>query len=401
MESKKHVLFVIDSLNSGGAEKSLVTALNLLNQNKYTIDLLTFKRGGLYENLVPEYVNRIDPSGYPYYVNGNRNFNSKQKFLFSILRILASISLRLLKVLKILFPKLKIHPAQVNWYITRIGFSNAKKKYDSAIAYSQGLPTYFVSSKVEASTKACWINTNYHLARYAPSLDYKYYKNFDKIVCVSKIAKEVYIEIFSEFEDRTTTIYDILSSQMINKMAEEDASNNYNFDGIKILTIGRLVALKGYDIAIKAASLLKDRGINFKWYVIGEGGLEEELKQLAIKMQVATHFEFLGTYPNPYPFMKNCNIYCQTSRFEGFGLAVAEARILGKPIVTTNFDIIYDQLVDGHNGLISDMNAISVANNIERLLKDVALKDRLVANLKKEEISNESEILKIEAILDS
>lgn len=401
MENKKNILFVIDSLNSGGAEKSLVTVLNLLDHTKYSIDLLTFKKGGLYENLVPKQVNRIAPSGYVAYLNGEKDFSLMQRLLFNILRILSSISLRLLTMVKKVFPRLKLHPAQVNWFITKVGFDKNKKKYDAAVAYSQGLPTYYTATKVEASLKACWINTNYHFAQYSPVLDYSYYKKFDKIICVSNIAKEVFVKIFTVFNEKTLTIYDILSGQIIRKMADEVTGYKDDFKGYKILTIGRLVAPKGYDIAIKAARILKDKGFDFKWYVIGEGGLESELKQLTVKMEVDNHFDFIGTFPNPYPFMKQCDVYCQTSRFEGFGLAVAEARILGKPIVTTNFDIIYDQLVDGENGLISQMNAISVANNIERILEDTTLKQHLVSNLKKEKISNESEILKIEAILDS
>ena len=88
LKNKKKVLFVLDSLGSGGAEKDLVTVINLLDKNKYNLVLLTFSKGGLYENLVPEYVKRLDvPLYYQYLSNSNSQINFFERLKFLTIRI--------------------------------------------------------------------------------------------------------------------------------------------------------------------------------------------------------------------------------------------------------------------------------------------------------------------------
>ena len=109
----------------------------------------------------------------------------------------------------------------------------------------------------------------------------------------------------------------------------------------------------------------------------------------------------LGMRTNPYPYMAHCDIYVQTSSFEGFGMTIAEAKILGKPVVSTNFDVVHDQLVHEQNGLIAEMTPESVADSVIRLLTDNSLRGRIVDNVKKEEnITYITEVKKVEKILD-
>src|SRR5690606_798376 len=146
-----------------------------------------------------------------------------------------------------------------------------------------------------------------------------------------------------KYAHKTMVVYDILAEEVIKKMATESLNFDIHFKGLKILTIGRLATQKGYEIAIEAAYCLKKSNINFKWYAIGEGPLKDELIREIKKKELEESFILLGTFINPYPYIRQCDIYCQPSRFEGYGLAIAEARILSKPIVATNFEIVYNQ----------------------------------------------------------
>ena len=156
-----------------------------------------------------------------------------------------------------------------------------------------------------------------------------------------------------------------------------------NFDGIRILTIGRHVHLKGYDMAIDAAKLLKESGVNFRWYSIGEGELTNQLKKQVKDSGLEKEFIFLGTFTNPYPFVKQCDIYCQPSRFEGFGMAIAEAKILNKPIVVTNFDIVYDQIDNEINGIIADMNSDDISRAIIKFINNSEKKGSILKNMQR------------------
>ena len=164
------------------------------------------------------------------------------------------------------------------------------------------------------------------------------------------------------------------------------------FDGVKILTLGRLANGKRYDRAIEACKILKEKSINFRWYALGIGGLKEELKSKIRENGLENDFLLLGVKANPYPYIKRCDIYVQTSDFEGFGLAIAEARILNKPVVTTRFDAVYNQMIHRKNGLVVDMNAEAVANGILELIYNKELNNNIVEYLKREKKGNMEEL---------
>lgn len=393
---KKRILFVIDSLNSGGAEKSLVSLLSLFNYNKYDVDLLMFSPNGLYLPLLPNEVNILP---VPDSIENQKKtinhlmINKKYKELYIRLGIAFS--------LRNPVTKNKMHNAQLCWNWYSKGLKKLEKEYDVAIAYSQGMPTYFVHEKVCAKRKICWINTDYKLAPYNKNYDHDHYEHFNHIVAVSNQNRNVFINELPSLHNKTLVIYDILSPTLIKNMALDDGGFQDHYSGIRLLTIGRLVELKGYDLAIEACCKLKKEGIDFKWYVIGEGILEQHLKKQIKKYELENNFILLGTHPNPYPFLKDIDIYIQPSRFEGFGLAIAEAKVFNKPIVATNFTVVHDQLKNNENGLIVDMNAEAIYKGVKNIINCPELRKKLALNLKNEEKGTELEIEKIYTLIEN
>jgi glycosyltransferase involved in cell wall biosynthesis len=377
------LLFVIDSLNSGGAERSLVSLLNTLPRDRYDIDLYLTSKVGLYLPLVPDYIciKQIK------FLEG--------KLLAKLFLFMFSIYLRIGKLLSYFGFKSKLHGAQKNWLFNKHYYEAIDGEFDVAFAYSQGFPTYFVSQKVKARRKLAWINTDYRLARYNSGFDKKFYANFDTINLVSPEAAEIFKTIFPKFSLKTIVIRDIISSKMILKMSKDESRILIANPILKILTVGRIVDVKGYDLAIEAAYILKERGFDFIWMVIGEGPLEKRMKQLVVELKLENHFKFLGTFINPFPIFKQCDIYCQTSRFEGYGMAIAEAKILNKPVVSTNFEVVHDQLKNRYNGLIVSKNGQAIADGILELNDNLVLRNDIVNNIKREEKGTEKEIEKI------
>ena len=393
---KKNILFVIDSLGSGGAEKSLVSLLTLFDYSKYNVDLMMFSPTGLYLPLLPKEVKVLDVPEF--LQNQNKGIkhlikNVKAKELYLRMRVSLDIRNSYLNS--------KFHGAQISWKWMSKGIDNLHKEYDVAIAYSQGMPTYYVADKVKAKEKLCWVNIDYRVAKYNRNYDIKYYEKFKNIVAVSDICKKVLIEEQPNLKNKVKVIYDIISPTLIKKMANDDKEFNDNFKGIKILTIGRLVYQKGYEYAIEACYKLSKAGYEFKWYVIGEGELESKLKNMVNQYGIDDKFIFLGTYSNPYPYIKDCDIYVQPSRFEGFGLAIAEARLLGKPVVATNFTIVHNQLKNEENGIIVEMDSEKLYEGIKKIIEDNELRNLICINLSKEDVGTEKEIFKVYNILEN
>jgi glycosyltransferase involved in cell wall biosynthesis len=102
------------------------------------------------------------------------------------------------------------------------------------------------------------------------------------------------------------------------------------------------------------------------------------------KNDLARQVKLVGMTPNPYPYMALADVYVQTSSFEGCGLTLNEARILNKPVVSTNFPVVYNQIKDGENGLIAEMTPESLAEKIMMILNDEVLCERLIEGTKKE-----------------
>lgn len=395
---KTNLLFVIDSLDCAGAEKSLVTLLNLIDYEKYNVDLQLFAYGGLLQELVPEEVNVLNPLGYSEF----STLDYKKAIFYSVkYRNIMFLNSRLKYSAAIRAQKYS-HPqkARIFWQCVSQTIEETQKVYDIAISYAQGVPTFYVAEKVKAKKKFAWVNVSYRLNAEEGGFQQKYYNEFNKIVAVSEKTEEIFLETFPKYSNQTTVIYDINNPHFISKMA--DIGNNYedSFDGVRILTIGRLAHQKGYDVALRACKQLKEQGIHFRWYALGKGPLEEEVKTYIKENGLENHFKLLGVKGNPYPFIKNADLYVQTSRYEGFGLAIAEARMLNVPVVSTRFDAVYSQMVEGKNGLVVDMDPDQVCTSVIKLITDGELRTSIVSYLKAEKKGNLEELDKFYQLLE-
>ena len=393
----KKILFVIDSLACAGAEKSLITLFSLIDYSKYEVDLQLFSYGGELESLLPKEVKLLEPFEYMKFTTlslkkaiQNGIFKLKLKYLFSRLKF--SFILRKGKYDN----KAK---ARLFWEINKNCIEETKKEYDIAIAYAQGVPTFYVADRVRAKRKFAWVNVSYQLEGVEKEYQREKYKKFNKIVLVSDSAKDIFEEVYPEFKEKFEVIYDINNPKIMEEMSNIGEKLPIGNE-IKILTIGRFAKGKAYDIALEACKILKDKGIKFKWYILGKGPLKEEIEQKIDELGLKEHFILLGVTPNPYGYIKSADIYVQTSRFEGFGLAIAEARILNVPVVTTEFDAVYNQMVQRKNGIVTQMNAQSVADGIMELIENKELKNSIIEYLKKEKKGNLEEYKKFLKLLN-
>ncbi|WP_227394765.1 glycosyltransferase [Jeotgalibacillus aurantiacus] len=390
---KKKLLFTIDSLACAGAEKSLVTLLGLLDYTIVEVDLMLFSHGHELETLVPREVTILPPLAYSKYAelpltSMIKNTRTAREVRFLSARSAYSFKLRNQKAGN-------IKKARLYWQTIGKVIENLPKTYDVAIAYAQGVPTFFTADKVKAAKKIAWVNVSYKLEGQDHVFQRQYYEKMDQIVAVSESSKEIFLQNYPEFEGKMRLIYDINHPEFISKMAENGVAYDDQFDGLRILTIGRLAKQKGYDIAIEACRKLKQSGLKFRWYALGKGPLEADIKNMIKVNELEEHFILLGVHANPYPYIKEADLYVQTSRFEGFGLAIAEARMLNIPVVTTEFDAVYDQMIHGENGLVVEMSGEAVANGILKLAANPELRNEIVKNLWNEKKGNIEEIEKI------
>jgi len=385
---KKIILFVIDSLGCGGAEKSLVSLLPLLNRDKYEIHLWMLHRGGEFEALLPEHI-IIEPE--PLY-------GLLERIKMRMASLCYSLTYRIKRLLGI-----HEHGAETFWKCVGWAYKVPNQQFDVVIAYQQGIPTYLVSTKIKSKRKIAWINVNIFNAGYNPLFNSRFYDKFDVLVPVSKNLESILKEKYPQLTNKYVCVYDILNPSIIIQQAlEVNEELTALKNGLLIVTTGRLALQKNYELAVKAAKILRDKRYDFRWLFIGEGSERPKIENLIKEYALSDQVILFGMRPNPYPYMARCDVYVQTSLFEGFGLTIAEAKILGKPVVSTNFDVVHDQLKHGENGLIAEMTPESVAENIIHLLEDDNLRNQIVANVKREKNTTYiSEVEKVEKLLDA
>lgn len=367
---KKSILFIIDSLTCGGAEKSLVSLLPLLDYTKMEVDLMVSTRGGVFEQYVPQEVRIVS-------LPKAKGF---RRLWYFVCQLCFSFLLRLYRVLK-----KKKHGAEVRWRAMKLGYVPLKKHYDVAVAYQQGFPTYYVAEKVNADRKYAWINVDLDKAGYDERFNRRYYDMMTRVVPVSDVLCKILSNMGYVDKAKLYTVYDILNVTLMRQMAQESGVwDDTHTVGFRVVTAGRMAPPKNYILAVETAKVLKDMGVIFRWYFVGDGSERLAVENLIAQYCLQDCISLLGMQPNPYPYMANCDIYVQTSSFEGFCLTLREARIFHKPVVSTNFPVVYDQIKDGENGLIAEMTAESLAEKIMLLVNNPGLREHLIKNTRKE-----------------
>ena len=388
----------MESMKSGGGERSLLSLLQLIDYEKYDVDLMLFDPSGLFFDMIPEQVNIVS-FGKDYESFSKPLVESIKKFLLNLKPVMALNRLLYSRTVnRKNIPELERD--QRAWKYMKDIFADNRRGYDAAIGYLEGKPNFYVADCVDAKVKIGYIHNDYSKLGLNASYDRKMFGNLDRIVTVSDECEKVLKKTFPDYAEKFCIIENITSPKLLLKMAldfpEEFAKKS---DEKTVLTIGRISQQKGYDIAIDAAEILDRKGYNFKWFSIGKGDLREEFEQKIKEKNLQNKFVLLGERANPYPYLANCDIYVQPSYFEGKSIALDETKILAKPIVATKFTTVYDQLVDGETALLAEINAESVAEKIAQLFDNENLAETLSENLKKMKHGNEEEIEKFYALL--
>ncbi|MGL4973497.1 MAG: glycosyltransferase, partial [Culicoidibacterales bacterium] len=248
--------------------------------------------------------------------------------------------------------------------------------YDIAIAYAgpMDLISYYVTHKIKAEKKVQWVHFDVTKIGFDAQYAAKLYQPFDKIYVVSSEGRAKFIDLLPKFANKTEVMHNLISTKKIQQLAQKNQGFTDEFSGVRIVTVGRLSHEKGQDLIMPVVAKLKRDGYNIRWYVIGEGNLRSTCEALIAQYNIETECILLGSQKNPYPYMKQADLYVQTSRHEGYCITLAEAKALQKPIVTTNFTGASEHVTDETIGLICEQTSESLVATIEKTLKNQASK---------------------------
>lgn len=373
----KRLLVCIPDFRQGGIPRCLQSLLMNIDVTKYSVDLICLSQKGPYKGEMPNC--RVLKEDYM--VSQLMVHTKKIKNWFLCiptlgLKVLRSIVLKLFKK-DILFMRLR-----------QLGKSAGE--YDAAIAYAEGFPTKVIET-VKTKKKLVWIHNDYAFKDGSEGGNITDFDKFDLICCVSKATQQSFQNAYPQFRNRTCYLHNIVNYQYILQNSNvEIHDSNFKTDLFTIISVGRVCAVKAFEIIPQIAASLRKRGVDFRWYILG-GGPENEVnvvKGQIIKEQVADKVILLGEKDNPYPYIKKSDLFVLTSVHESYPTVINEARVLNIPIVSNSIPSAYEMLSDG-GAVIVPID--KMAENIAELIRNRKLYENLKSHVfvnKNDEIMN-------------
>lgn len=369
----KKVLFVVNTMGRAGAERALLGLLRKLEGQPYEISLyVLLGQGELIEELPPavrllnsEYCTETVLSG-----------PGRRKLIRTVLadfrnnggwlRKAGSVAENFVRQVK----KRRLQLDKLLWRVVADGAERFEEQFDLAIAWIEGGSAYYTADWVRAEQKAAFLHIDYEKAGYTREMDRGCWERFDRIFVVSEEVRQAFLRVYPEYQSRTEVFRNIVDQDEIRRRSGEPGGFSDNYDGMRLLTVGRLTYQKGYDIAIEAMRLLKDSGCHARWYVLGDGDQRKSLEKKIACLGLHEDFVLLGAVENPYPYFAQTDLYVHAVRYEGQPIAVWEAMTLGCPVIVSDYSGSREQIDDGECGALCELTPEGIAQSIRDLLAD-------------------------------
>ena len=338
---KKKILFWIHTLSVGGAEKVLVNLVNNMDRSKFDITVMSIF-GGVNTQFLKK--------------------NIKYKSIFK--RCFPGSS----HIMKLFTPR-QLHKMFI------------KEKYDIEVSYLEGPSARIISGCPYEDTKlVSWIHIEQHTKEIAStgfrSYDesVKCYEKFDTTICVSEYVKKDFSSIYPTLKNLQVLYNTNETGQIIESSKEVVEDNIFRDDEIKIIGVGRIVPVKGFDKLARVHKRLRDDGYPIHTYVLGIGSEKEKIESFCKENKILDSYTFLGYQTNPYKYVAKCDMFVCASIAEGFSTAATEALIVGTPVVTTLVSGMKEMLGENNEyGIVTENNEEALYEGIKKLLDDKIL----------------------------
>ena len=333
----KTILFILPDLSQGGAERVITTLCNELDRSKFCPKLVLFKKEGYYLNHLKSDVEIIE---------------------LNISRIRYSI-FKIIPLIKKLKPE-----------IVFTGWGEISAFLSPLIPFFS--KTKFITRETNVVSK--------HVTRKEILFFYRFYTNFHQIIAQSDDMKKDLIENFKINPSKIIKINNPVDFEMINELKDEIFEQDYNKSYIKIVSIGNLSQRKGFDLLLNVFQYLKNEPI--KLTIFGDGRDKAELLQQKSDLQLE-NVSFFGKVNNPFPFVKQADLFILSSRYEGFPNVLLEAGACGTYSLVNNCPGGINEIIqEGINGEIYDINdAEGFANKIKEILDKSYDKENIIESI--------------------
>lgn len=360
-------------MGGAGAETAMIEMIHRLDPSQYEVFVFVLLNQGELIHRLPPYVTILNEHISDASVLSAEGKQQLRSYVLKTMFCRGSIFKNIPYLVKNTFHMLhkkKIMVEKLLWRVMSDAAPVHKQSFDLAIAYLEGGSAYYVADHVKADKKVGFIHIDYELAGYGPLLDRTTYEHFDRIYSVSDEVKKHFLNVYPQYEDKTEVFHNIINQEKIRQRAKEPGGFCDDFDGTRILTVGRLTPQKAYEVAIEALKLLKDCGEYVRWYVAGDGSERSRLEAKIREYGLEEDFILLGSVENPYPYYAQTDLYVHATRFEGKSIAIQEAQTLGCTLLVSDCSGNREQVISGVDGLMCELSPQSIKDALVTLIHD-------------------------------
>ena len=364
----KKLIFITEALWIGGIESALCNLLNRLDYDQYEVTCLILRDSqDLAGHLPPQcrllVADRQHAVSFPAPYRYRRLFNLMEEPQYtSRLRRLIWHGLRLF----LRAPEARLYAAYVEKQLHG-------EHFDTAVIYSDRT----AETAVRAVRADRFLMFYHHGAMRREYHDSLGYRKAEKIIAVSEALAEKLRAYRPQFAAKITAVNNLIDINGVRRKSLEMPETVFPVNCFNIVSCGRLSPAKGMDLAVEACGLLVRRGLkNIHWWIVGGGPEENNLRRQIARLELDGYITLLGMQENPYPYLRRANLYVQPSRFEAYGLTIAETQVLNIPILSTKTDGGRELVTDSIDGLLCQPDAQSIADGAERLYRNPALRQR-------------------------
>lgn len=374
---KKKLLIVAHHMTIGGVQKSLISALKAIDYDMFDVTLYLRKNRTDLLNYVDDRVKII--------VNEDDTHYYRKPYAVKLqAQIAAAETFRQMKKADMLKEKLADMIREDSMILEKNTYFKGKY-YDIAIAYVQGYTALFVSDYVKAGEKIVFYHTSTDEIH---SVHKRILPNFDKIVALHDEQKNLISQWYPGESSKIRIVENYIDRDFIFDESRKKQLERKD-DELVLCSCGRFAQVKGFDMAVEAAKILSDKGISFKWYFVGDGPDRAKIEDKIYSYNLHKKVILTGMKKNPYPYIASCDIYVQPSYEEALGLTILEAHRLSRPVISTKTVGGMKLVENGVNGLLCNIDAVSIAQAVEALGANKEAYNSIVANLKNTDYSQE------------
>lgn len=399
---RKKILFVINTMGRAGAETAMLELLKALDSPEYDISLYVIMGQGEMIGKLPPYVRLRNLRFNAHSVLSRQG---KRGMMATVCRAFFRNGGQIKKIrgiagnLASMGRQGKFQADKLLWRMLSDGSLRLEEQFDLAVAWLEGASAYYVAEHVKAARKCAFIHIDYESAGYTREMDRNCWDSFEKIFMVSREVKEHFLAVYPEYADKAEIFHNLVDQEGIRRRSREAGGFSDGYEGKRLLTVGRLTWQKAYDIAIDAMKLLKDKGCNVRWYILGEGDQRRTLEKKIAALQLKEDFVLLGAAENPCPYYAQADIYVHATRFEGKSIAIQEAQTLGCAVIASDCNGNREQIENGEDGILCQLTPEGIAESIETLLQNEETRKKLGKSAERKNMAQEQELQKLLQLL--